>query len=64
MLVQRPGERSIRNLKGEYNMVMHKKKKGMAKGGAAKMKMMGGGMGMKKKKGYSKGGKVGAARRR
>ena len=43
-------------------MPMHKgkKKKGMAKGGAMKSKMMGGGMG-KKKKGYAKGG---AARRR
>ena len=35
----------------------------MAKGGAAKMKMMYGGMG-KKKKAMSKGGKVGAARRK
>ena len=47
-------------------MPMHgmKKKKGMARGGA-KMKMRGGGMGMtKRKKAMSKGGKVGAARRR
>ena len=43
---------------------MMKKKKGMAKGGAAKMKMMYGGMGMKKKKAMSKGGKVGTARRK
>tara|TARA_R100000734_G_scaffold17728_1_gene14154 strand:- start:44 stop:199 length:156 start_codon:yes stop_codon:yes gene_type:complete len=51
-------------------MPMHKKKKGMAKGGTygtptRKMKMRGGGMGMtKRKKAMSKGGKVGAARRR
>ena len=56
----------IEHRKGECNMPMHgmKKKKGMARGGA-KMKMRGGGMGMtKRKKAMSKGGKVGAARRR
>ncbi len=63
MLVQRPGERSIRNLKGEYNMPMVKGKKypytkaGMkAAADAKKKKMMGGGMMKKKMMAYKKGG--------
>tara|TARA_R110002012_G_scaffold20384_1_gene72249 strand:+ start:41 stop:208 length:168 start_codon:yes stop_codon:yes gene_type:complete len=38
--------------------VMRKKTKAYAKGGAARKKMMGGGMAKKKTKGYAKGGAV------